>query len=1527
MRPPDPSEPPPTSDTGSLRRRSSTPASDGLLGATPSRTNEYPPDPDAVLYHGSYVSLGFADAPVSSEGAIFDEDRADVPQSSPDVESAPNGVAAYSLEVHIEEDEDEEDEEEHKATAKATGNLLRGKAAARLPHRAAAMASRARDRETVPLLAAMFAPDSQEGGYQAVANSVYEQEYEVDEDTSIRISGYHWSRSRSFLYKALCFATAGLFWLLCRWFPRWELKMTMARCPLSVASNVAVENQWKQLQVLPVKRKPFGGSLADAFERTGVTKAGDALGAESGKAPDMRNIALPFLISFEYRYVRFMFNPLTGLYQPNQYWRDYRWHSVDKALAGIDGEKIVRERRTMFGENAVEIEEKPVFRLLMDEVLHPFYIFQVASIILWSLDDYYYYAACIFLISTSSAIATLVETRETMRRMREMSRFSCEVRVYRDHHWSVVNSEDIVPGDIFEVTPGMLSVFPCDGVLLSGDCIVNESMLTGESVPVSKSPIKDIELRAMDLWEEDPASSSRMSRFFLFAGTKIIRARGGNRSAASTPRGSDTDLSSSSGALALAVRTGFNTTKGSLVRSMLFPKPNSFKFYRDSFRFIGVLAIIAGFGFLGSVYNFIVLKVALGMIIVRALDLITIVVPPALPATMAIGTSFAIGRLRQGDIYCTSPPRVNICGKLDLIAFDKTGTLTEEGLDVLGFRYTIPAGTEVLEELFGEKASFDGQLRFTSLYKDVDETIPSGALDRSKSGEQSQDLEWFPEGLNDQDGIAQRLRNPASMSIRLGTLPGHPNGTEPDFPYPLIVCAMATCHSLKIVDGMLIGDPMDVKMFEFTGWHIEEGGQAVAPKTANAARNLERRSSANDCHVLVSPPDVVEFGRRSLGPHEARKSEQKAFTELGVVRVFEFASNLRRMAVVVRRVRHGDENERPANGVHSSHEVFVKGAPEVMRSICRPGTLPKDYERQLNDYAHHGYRVIACAHRQFDGDYKQVMKTKRDQMEFDLNFLGFIVFENKLKPGTARVVDALNQARIRQVMCTGDNVLTAISVSRECELVDPQEKTFAARFLPGAPPTSEEAEIVWEDVDGSGATLDSETLLPNLPPQNYGGRYSYATEEFESFPHKMDDDAASSNRSDDEYLLDVNSIVAKVGEYNLAVTGDVFQWMLEFGSDASFNRMLLKGQIYARMSPDQKHFLVENFEELGYCVGFCGDGANDCGALKAADVGLSLSEAEASVAAPFTSRSTDLDCVLRIIREGRAALVTSFSCFKYMALYSLIQFTSVSLLYSLAGNLGDFQFLYIDLALIIPIAVFMGRSKAFPQIFKKGPTASLVSRKVLASLMFQLLVQSSFQFWVFTWVRRQPWYEPSQGTVDERIYKGYENTVVFLLSCFQYIAVAVALCTGKPYRQPMWKNGFFVTTIAVLTAISLYLTYSPTPAIRDILDLVDLPDQGKDYILVLALIDWFLTWTGEHWFVPWIVKGLKAFSIARRAAAVAARPGSLGGGSGVVTATRTARREEKQDRWKSKGKVFKLVKDEMRRQAHGLDDTGTTPIR
>ena len=117
-------------------------------------------------------------------------------------------------------------------------------------------------------------------------------------------------------------------------------------------------------------------------------------------------------------------------------------------------------------------------------------------------------------------------------------------------------------------------------------------------MPVSKIPATNESVRLVDL-----ASSTihpEAARNFLFSGTRIIRAR--------RPQdGTDEEAV----ALAIVARTGFNTTKGALVRSMLFPKPSGFKFYKDAFRYISVMAAVAGVGFIASFVNFVRLKASL----------------------------------------------------------------------------------------------------------------------------------------------------------------------------------------------------------------------------------------------------------------------------------------------------------------------------------------------------------------------------------------------------------------------------------------------------------------------------------------------------------------------------------------------------------------------------------------------------------------------------------------------------------------------------------------------------------------------------------------------------------------------------------------------------------------------------------------------------------------------------------------------------------------------------------------------------
>ncbi|KAJ4331523.1 hypothetical protein N0V87_009104 [Didymella glomerata] len=1165
--------------------------------------------------------------------------------------------------------------------------------------------------------------------------------YILTEDLTIVVAGFRTSTVGFIAYTLLCVGTLGLAWLVLRWMPRWQVALTGRATPLKDADWVVIENQWGEFAVQDVGKQTYGRSLTTVF--------GDAEKKRRGDWDEDEDPLIHELRCLDYRYIRFVYHPIKDKFVLANTWKDPQWTDVAALREGLDNEE--RDyRELVFGKNEIDIAEKSLGQLLVDEVFHPFYVFQIASLFLWSVDEYYYYAAAIFLISVISITTTLIETKATMKRLRDVSKFECEIRVLRSGFWTHVDSSELVPGDVYEVTDPTLTQFPCDSLLLSGDCIVNESMLTGESIPVSKIPVSNHSLDLLDL--SASAVHPEVARHMLFSGTKIIRAR----------RPHEDHDDDEAAALAMVVRTGFNTTKGALVRSMLFPKPSGFKFYRDSFRYISVMAFIAMIGFVASFINFVHLGLAWHLIVVRALDLITIVVPPALPATLTIGTSFALSRLKQKQIFCISPQRVNVGGKLDIVCFDKTGTLTEEGLDVLGVR--------VVER---------PRNRFSEILADPYDILPASQHDRDPT------VEYLA--------------------------------------HKTILYTMATCHSLRKIDNELVGDPLDVKMFDFTGWGYEEG-----EGTGNNDDDPEQKLSPS----VARPPPGREYD-----VDDAEDDTRKP-VELGVLRQFEFVSQLRRASVIVR--RFGSK----------SGDIYVKGAPEVMKEICRPDSFPTDYEELLAFYTHRGFRVIACAAKSIPKlNWLKVQKMKREEAESNLEFIGFIVFENKLKDSTAPVIEELERANIRKVMCTGDNILTAISVARECGLINKTAHCFVPHFAEGDS-RNPLSKLGWQSVDDPVFKLDEQTLKPLPPPP----------EADVSLPYD----------------------VSNLRNYSLAVSGDVFRWIIDFASESVLREMLVAGQVFARMSPDEKHELVEKLQSIDYCVGFCGDGANDCGALKAADVGISLSEAEASVAAPFTSRQFDISCVPQVIKEGRAALVTSFSCFKYMSLYSAIQFCSVSFLYASASNLGDFQFLFIDLALILPIAIFMGWSAAYPILSRKRPTANLVSRKVLTPLLGQMVLCILTQYLAFHFVQKQPWYQPPVLDPEHSNSLNSQNTALFLVSCFQYILSAVVLSVGRPYREPMARNTPFITTIFLALALSTYMLFDPADWVMSSMELTDMDVSFKVFLLVLGVGNFAVAYLAEGYLLPGLAKWIGVLKV------------KVGG-----------------ERWRKQRKQYKIIQESM----------------
>lgn len=1107
----------------------------------------------------------------------------------------------------------------------------------------------------------------------------FQRYYLAEEDLIIGIAGYTNSWAKTLVYVALCVCTCGIAYVVLRWFPKYRISLMGNSSPLGLADWCVVENSFGELAIVQVTRTKLRRRLS-SFMTCSDNGAADSLSLHSKKEDDP---IVPVMHSFEYRYIKFYFDPTHDLFRTNSHWHDLQWLSLSNTHDGIS-QLTYESRLQIFGENNMVLHEKTVLELLTNEVLHPFYVFQVFSVLLWLADNYYYYAACIFIISLVSIVNSLVETKTTIHRLQQISKFACEVRVWRNGFWKQVDSTDLVPGEVFEVDPSM-SVVPCDALLINGECVLNESMLTGESVPVSKVCATD---ETVQLLPENFAPPL-LAKSLLYSGTRILKSKTSN----------DVPVT------ALAIKTGFNTTKGSLIRSMLFPKPTGFKFYEDSFKYIGFMTMVAMVGFVYSTFNFVRLGLLTRIIVLRALDIITIVVPPALPATLTIGTTFAIGRLKKMHIFCTSPTRVNVGGRLDVMCFDKTGTLTEDGLDILGVH-----------------VASNAEGRRQVVFRDLETRLVV-----SGSGSSEHDLH------NEQH---------------------------------LLGC-MASCHSLRLIDGQVLGDPLDQKMFEFSNWQYREHPELG--------------------HALVSS-----------GKHQFL-----------VRREFEFVSSLRRMSVVA-------ENE------HGERLVFTKGAPEIMQSCCDPGSLPVNFDELLHHYTHSGYRVIACAYKRLGTrKSRSVRELGREEVERGLCFAGFIVFENKLKATTSATLRELGEAKIRTVMCTGDNILTAVSVGRECNLLG---KAVTDLYIPRYCFAEEEegnrlgGHLVWEEMSDPEKRLNPATLKPV------------------------------------EINFDYDS-------YRLAITGEVFRYILtELKDPVVTEQVLMRCDIFARMSPDEKHELVEQLQKIEYTVGFCGDGANDCGALKAADVGISLSEAEASVAAPFTSRKFEILCVLDVIKEGRSSLVTSFSCFKYMSLYSAIQFMTITILYKRGTNLGDFQFLYIDMCLILPLAIFMLWSKPSALLVAKRPTANLVSPKVLVPLICHIATLGVFQWALWMWGQRQPWYQRPVPAGDDSV-QSTDNTVLFLYSNLQYVFVAVVLSKGPPYREPISSNVPFLMNVGISLGMSVMLfAVDAQSGWGRLMQLTNLSRAFYCLLVVSAALNYVAMAYGESVAFMWLAGAFKRFN-------------------------------------------------------------------
>lgn len=423
--------------------------------------------------------------------------------------------------------------------------------------------------------------------------------------------------------------------------------------------------------------------------------------------------------------------------------------------------------------------------------------------------------------------------------------------------------------------------------------------------------------------------------------------------------------------------------------------------------------------------------------------------------------------------------------------------------------------------------------------------------------------------------------------------------------------------------------------------------------------------------------------------------------------------------------------------------VFVKGAYESISGLCDDG-LPGDYVPKTQKLARSGNYVLGIAYKVLD-EKENFADVDRDSLESGLTFVGLIIFRNVPKPDTKDAIQTLTEGDVRPVMITGDNELTGVHIAKECSLIP--DGIDDKNILTGR---MKEGKVEWVDED------DKVRELPNVT--QYGSRNS------------------------------------KEAGLELAMTGAVFRYLKEnkkFTPD-----MLNCCRVFARMKPQDKVDCVYLYMKLGV-VGMCGDGGNDCGALRAAHVGVALSDAEASIVSPFSSNNHSIQSIVDVIRFGRSTLASSFSTYKCMVLWGQVCTTLALFKNYYFISMIEINWIIIDAVLCISLSSALTLSKPSNTLSNRRPTISLLGASTLASTVGLIGINFIFTATTFVLLSYQDWYTQFDYANIEA-YKWWllsenpEAAIMFILMISQINNSAAVFNYGDVFRQSWIRNWVLV---------------------------------------------------------------------------------------------------------------------------------------
>lgn len=1014
------------------------------------------------------------------------------------------------------------------------------------------------------------------------------------------------------------------------------------------------------------------------------------------------------------------------------YLKDYQ------PLSESEAQELIQHQ----GPNQIYLEPVNIPYEILKHLLLPLNIYEMIliavcihfKIYLWGVQLSIYIVVQIFV-----AILGKLEKVNGVNQLNGVTRSVNVIRKNKNGQKSLVEIPDsqLAVGDIIKIQEGQK--INCDVLVLSGTCLVDQAVLTGETVPVSKTELPLMRSKIQD-------------KNLLYSGSDCL-------------------IIQSPIVWGLVIGTGWNTLKGSLIGDIVKSKGKQFRFDKDFFIVCTIAAIIYIAINLFLVYHDLVLNVfTWRMSLIRFVVVITSALPPSLFFAFILSTFTIKRRLKTKHINCLNAEKLKEVGRVGIIAFDKTGTLTEDSIQVCGF---------MLKE--NDKNAFSE----------------------------------FSENLT--DTLSSKYYRETNET-------------------------MACCNDLHIVNQKVVGDPIDLQMYHQSNFKLNKGEAETKSKIAASSviseedeediedsKDEELKEEKKGSKKLLSKQKELKKPvslSRVLYPEipviteEMKRKFEVSFTpsrefirmfhlhhsdKYSIHKKFEFTPERKRMSVIVARPQGSNSvsSSNPVKRNHVDYLLYCKGAPEIVKTICNPNSIPEDFDAKLIEFSEKGFRVIALACKSIN---ENEIESTEEALETNLNFLGLVFMINPLKAKTAPTIAQLQENRVDCLMVTGDNIYTGVNVSLGSGIIQDGTKIFIG--------TKGKDDILWTFV-----SENNRLKMHNHHLQEISENSQHPSLASQSM--LVDHKSMIKTYKTKHYSTDIEAIVklCDIQDCCIALEGDAFDHLLTKYDPKSevMIKVLKKTKVYGRTKPDQKQRVVNMLKDLydskHITVGFVGDGSNDCKALSAANMGLSIGSNDSSIAASFSSDISDISPVIELLIEGRFTLENLIQIFKVSMYGGFAE--SVSLIYVFYMlQIPTYFDNFINVAYYLPIYLLVSGSAPREKLNPFRPKPGFLDFKSLIPFLVMIVMSTVYSTFIYAMISNRPEYKPVEAVVEDWRHIDYndhyfiEYKMLGTSFVINYLIIVTIFHRGYPFKQPVFKNWPLLVYVCVLIGINLFPYYT-----------------------------------------------------------------------------------------------------------------------